>query len=223
MNRYFITGTDTHCGKTFVVTALLRWYQKMHQKAHAIKPVASGEIEFKKGCWINEDVLAIKNATAFPDLPLNLFSMKDPVSPHLAAKEAGITICQQQLLAFCLHQQFEPSQHLLIEGAGGLLVPLNEKETWLDFLICSQIPVILVAGMRLGCLNHAFLTASVLKTAGIACIGWIANCLDDKMLALDENINTLIARLEFPLLGKISHHGEFNPNIHDCNLTKVFL
>lgn len=207
MKPYFITGTDTHCGKTYVTLALLHWLQKEKQKVHAIKPVASGFMEQKP---INEDVLAIKTHTAFKDLPVSLYDFADPIAPHLAARRAEKEIKLKELMDFCQQPLFNALDHLFIEGAGGLLVPLNEKETWLDFLHHFKIPVILVVGLRLGCINHALLTASVLKASNIPCLGWIANKLDVTMNAQEENVETLRAWLELPLLGTVSHQGAFS-------------
>jgi dethiobiotin synthetase len=114
----------------------------------------------------------------------------------------------KEIAHFCLQKSFSNHDYLLIEGAGGLLVPLNEKETWLDFLTTMQIPAILVVGMRLGCLNHALVTDTVLKSNQIPYLGWIANCLDQNMLFLAENIATLSKKMSVPLLATVDYEGQ---------------
>lgn len=206
MKRYFILGTDTGCGKTYVTSALLQAFKKNNHRIHALKPVASGRVKHD-GRWINEDIAQLSYHTAYKDLPLNAFSFQVPLSPHLAAHRENCSISVAAVADFCLQPCFSALDYLLIEGAGGLLVPLNAKETWLDFLKLSHIPVILVVGMRLGCLNHALLTATVLKSHGIACHGWIANRLDCSFLAFDDNKATLDHHLAMPWLGTVGYRG----------------
>lgn len=196
MNRYFITGTDTDCGKTYVTRLLMDLYPA----SMAIKPVASGY----NGHGDIDNLLKDKN---FSIDALNPWRFSAPVSPHIAAEQEGKTIEMQELAEFCLNFKAEGIETLLIEGAGGLMVPLNYRETWMDFLKLTQIPVILVVGMKLGCINHALLTEMALISNGIRCHGWIANCLDPKMLALTENINTLKLHLSSPLLTVVSHNA----------------
>lgn len=195
MKRYFITGTDTDCGKTYVTKLL-----KSHfPKAAAIKPVASGCME-EDGQLVSNDALLLQQHSNFSLDEINPWRFRKPVSPHIASKEEGVILSIQDLANFCLQWEATDIETLLIEGAGGLMVPLNEDETWIDFLRLTKIPVILVVGMRLGCLNHALLTAKVLEINQIECLGWVANCLDEGMLCLEENIDTLKKRLGCPLL-----------------------
>jgi dethiobiotin synthetase len=196
MKRFFITGTDTDCGKTYVLCQLLDYFHKQQKKALALKPVASGD---------NEDVLRLQKYNKNSNYIINNWQFPAPISPHLAAQAVGCHLSVQDIADFCLNKQFSQLDYLLVEGAGGLLVPLNNEETWLDFLNLTQIPVILVVGMRLGCLNHALLTDRVLKNNQTACIGWIANCLDKDMLALTENIATLSLRMSMPLLATVPY------------------
>lgn len=199
MKRYFITGTDTDCGKTYVTQQLLSYYPN----SIAIKPVGSGlNTEL-----LLEDALALKKYSNVTMDLINPWRFKSPISPHIAAQEEGVQLSAQSIANYCLEFDFPHADRLFIEGAGGLLVPLNQKETWVDFLIYSKIPVVLIVGMRLGCLNHALLTSEVMMMKGIQCIGWIANCIDPEMIALSANINTLMNKLEFPLLETIPHSG----------------
>lgn len=204
MKRYFITGTDTDCGKTYVTCQLLDYFKQQNKRSIALKPVASGCYE-QDGQLISEDVLQLQAHNDYTTKDICSWRFKSPISPHLAAAELGEFISAQAVTDFCNDKAFANYDYQLIEGAGGLMAPLNTNETWLDFLSCSQIPVILVVGMRLGCLNHALLTELALKTYKIQCVGWIANCLDKHMLSLIENIKTLSAKLNIPLIATIPY------------------
>lgn len=201
MKSYFIVGTDTDCGKTYTTCELVKLFKNQHQRVLAIKPLVSG----CNDQFMNEDITRLQAANQTSQQICN-WQFKLPVSPHLAAFAENIEISAHAINQFC--QQYTDLDYLLIEGAGGLMVPLNEQETWIDFLKISQIPVILVVGMRLGCLNHALLTAFALEANQIPCVGWVANCLDDDMLLLAENIQTLQQKITAPLLGHIPYKGE---------------
>lgn len=202
MKSYFILGTDTNCGKTYVTCQLLRALQAENQNAVALKPVTSGCIE-QNGVLISDDAACLAKYMDRTQDEICPWRLRLPISPHLAAQADGQSISAQMIVDFCTDQSFETLDYLLIEGAGGLMVPLNEQETWVDVLIQSKIQVILVVGMRLGCINHALLTALALKSHNIACAGWIANCIDNDMLALSENITTLSNKLDSPLLAVV--------------------
>ncbi|WP_133127426.1 dethiobiotin synthase [Legionella nagasakiensis] len=215
MKRYFITGTDTDCGKTYITCQLLRYFQQHNKKALAIKPVASGCLE-DKGERFNDDLLLLRQYNQTAEQEICPWRLQLPISPHLAAMDEQRELSAQEITEFCYKAGASDTEYLFIEGAGGLMVPLNHEETWIDFLMLSQIPVILVVGMRLGCLNHALLTESVFKMHNIVCAGWIANCLDQDMLALRENIETLSHRLQAPLLATVPYRGHFQGE--DCVL-----
>lgn len=204
MSRYFILGTDTDCGKTYVTGQLVDVLKRCHQRVMAIKPIASG-CYWHEGVLVSDDVLQLNTHNGESPNDALFWRFQSPISPHLAATEHGVALSIQAIATVCA--SFEDC--LLIEGAGGLMVPLNARETWLDFLIQTGIPVILVVGMRLGCLNHALLTEAVLAFNRIHCIGWIANCLDPKMMALQENIDTLSDKLAFPLIATLPFGGAF--------------
>lgn len=205
MKRYFIVGTDTDCGKTYVTCQLVDYFKKKHNKVLGIKPVASGCIE-ENGHLVSQDVVQLQHHNGHSQ-QINRWLFAPPISPHLAAKEVGEHVSIEALQAFCNDQSFTTVDYLFIEGAGGLMAPINEKETWLDFLNASQIPTILVVGMRLGCLNHALLTDFALNVEQVGCVGWVANCLDEDMLALTGNIETLVERMTVPLLATIPYKG----------------
>jgi dethiobiotin synthetase len=205
MKRYFITGTDTDCGKTYVTCILLDHLKK----AQAIKPIASGVIR-RDDAWVNEDILYLQQHNLNPAQPINGWLYPEPIAPHLAAKRHGETLSASDVARFCDSESFSNYEHLLIEGAGGLMVPLNDKETWLDVIQLLAIPVLLVVGIRLGCINHALLTEAVLKQERIACAGWIANCLDKDMALVNETIDTLSSRLSSPLIATVAFGGSFH-------------
>ena len=206
MKRYFITGTDTDCGKTYVTTRLTNYFPN----AAAIKPIASGCMEIGDQLVSSDAQHLQQNSKLSLDL-INPWRFKLPVSPHIAAQNEGIQISASEVADYCLKLYLDGVEKLFIEGAGGLMVPLNKHETWIDFLQLTGIPVILVVGMKLGCINHALLTASVLHAHQIQCIGWIANCIDPNMQALSENIATLRKKLDFSLLAKVSFTSDILP------------
>lgn len=205
--KLFITGTDTDCGKTYVTCQLLDYFKAQQRPALALKPVASGCIE-SNGQLQSEDVEKLQKHNCDSSLSINGWKFAPPISPHLAAKAVDTRLSAVDIANFCFDEQFLDFDPLLIEGAGGLMVPLNEQETWLDFLQLTKIPVIVVVAMRLGCINHALLTAAALRANQIETVGWIANCLDKNMLALDENIATLEQKMQMPLLAVLAYKGK---------------
>ncbi len=206
MKRYFITGTDTDCGKTYITTRLVNFFPN----SAAIKPVATG-CALIEGQLVNSDAQYLQQNSSLSLEVINPWRFKSPVSPHIAAKEHGVELSIGELADYCMNLQMPGIDTLFIEGAGGLMVPLNDKETWIDFLAQTKIPAILVVGMKLGCINHALLTAAALKANRIECVGWIANCIHSEMLALTENINTLQKMLDVPLLAVAPYSGDLIP------------
>ncbi|MFI4963217.1 MAG: dethiobiotin synthase [Legionellales bacterium] len=200
MNRFFITGTDTDCGKTYVTRRLL----ETTPRSLAIKPVASGCIRIGSDL-VSVDAQQLQYQGTLSLNEINPWRFKASASPHIAAREAGERLSVEDLAAYCLKLEVPGFDTLFIEGAGGLMVPLNEEHTWIDFLQLTQIPVILVVGMRLGCINHALLTQTAMEANGIRCAGWIANCLDPDMDYLSENLATLTDTLKYPLLRTIGY------------------
>jgi dethiobiotin synthetase len=205
MKRYFIIGTDTDCGKTYVTCQLIDYFKKKYKRVIGLKPLASGCNEMG-GRLVSGDVEQLQAHNGHDQLICG-WQFKPPISPHLAAQQAGKLILAKDIINFCEGESFKGFDYVFIEGAGGLMAPLNEDETWVDVLKQSKIPAILVVGMRLGCLNHALLTELALKANHIECAGWIANCIDPKMLALEENIKTLERKIKAPLLARIPHGG----------------
>lgn len=209
MTTYFILGTDTGCGKTYATMQWIHHLKRQNRSVMALKPVASGTVwDPVLATEVNEDVMQLQAALHAPEHAICGWSFSQPLSPHLAAAREGKTLSIGQIASFCEAPWLSNYETVLIEGAGGLMVPLNDEHTWIDCLLYTKWPVVLVVGMRLGCLNHALLTAEVLKANKIPCVGWIANAVDPTFLAPDENRHTLQNKLPWPLLGHISYQGK---------------
>lgn len=213
MKRIFITGTDTDCGKTYVVCQLLESLHQQNKTAIGLKPVASG-CYFNNGSLCSDDAERIKKINPALGSDICQWTFLPPIAPHIAAKLNNQALSAQEITDFCVKSEFCNFDYVLIEGAGGLMAPLNATETWIDFIQNAGLEVILVVGMRLGCINHALLTESVLKHYQLPCLGWVANCIDPNMLVLEENIQTLKEKMRIPYLATISYQGELLPDIH---------
>lgn len=200
----FVTGTDTGVGKTLAAAALLHALRRRHARVVGMKPVAAGAIRVG-ATWASEDALALRAASSIavpPELD-NPVLLPEPMSPHLAAARAGVRIDIRQIV-HCYRQLAERADAVVVEGAGGFHVPLGDNETGADLALALALPVVLVVGLRLGCLNHALLTAEAIRARGLPLVGWICNRIDAAMLAPDDNIAWLRARLQAPLLADIA-------------------
>lgn len=202
----FITGTDTGIGKTRISCALLLAARRRPLKAVGMKPVASGSV-FKEGEWHNEDadLLRAYSTTPAPDLALiNPYALEEPIAPQLAARHAGIEIELERLQA--AHQALSYAASLVIvEGVGGWAVPFSNTAMQAHLVRALQIPVIMVVGVRLGCINHALLTAQAIAADGCTLVGWIANRIDPKTEFADEVIACIEDELDVPLLADVPH------------------
>ena len=214
----FITGTDTGVGKTLVSAGLLHALAKRHGRGVGMKPVAAGT-ELINGEEANEDVVALRAAAscAVPPELDNPVLLPDPVSPHIAAARAGVQIDIAHLVA-CHRALTKLADAVVVEGAGGFLVPLSPSETGADLAQALGLPVVLVVGLRLGCLNHALLTAEAIRARGLALAGWVANHVDPGMLAQGDNIAFLQQALQAPLLATIPHQAKPDPRALAFNL-----
>lgn len=202
MSIFFITGTDTDCGKTYTTCQLIEFIRGIHKTCMALKPIASG-CRIENNQLINSDIVALGSANK-NSIKINNWLFEPPISPHLASSQ----LKAKAIASFCQNDIYQQFDHVLIEGAGGILVPLNEYETWVDFLnFIPSIKVILVVGMKLGCLNHALLSQALISEKKLKCAGWIANCADPDMLMLEENIDTLKHKMHHPYLGRIGFGG----------------
>lgn len=198
---FFITGTDTNIGKTFIACKLLNNLKRQGYKTVALKPIASGCIATSSG-WQNSDAIALQNAATekLSYQHINPFAFPEPIAPHIAAKINSQTLSINKIINACQPALTTCADYIIIEGAGGWSVPLNEDETMADLAKALKYPIILVVGMRLGCLNHALLTYHHMQQTGVQIHGWIANCLEPDMPYLTENIETLELMLDIPLI-----------------------
>lgn len=201
----FIAGTDTGIGKTHTACALLHALRAAGHVAYGMKPVASGCAETAEGLR-NDDALALQAASSrmLPYTVINPVALRDPLSPHLAAAHDGIEISLAPLRR-AFEQLAGSHQRVVVEGVGGWLVPLAPGLFAADIAKQWQLPVILVVGLRLGCLNHALLSARAIEADGCRLLGWIGNCIDSAMDALEENLATLRELLPAPCLGVLPH------------------
>lgn len=196
----FITGTDTDVGKTHVACQLIQQYVDQDLKVIGMKPVAAG-CELVDGEWVNEDVqklTAASNVDAPGEL-VNPYCFKQYIAPHLAAEKAGVKI-ELELIVKAYNTLKTMGDVVIVEGAGGFLVPLDSETSLADLAKALGIPVVLVVGMRLGCINHSLLTAEAIKSRGLALHGWVANHIDPEMDLREENVQTITQQLGLPPL-----------------------
>jgi len=210
---YFVTGTDTGIGKTIVSCALLSAYSARDNVVIGMKPVVTGRV---CGEWADVKAIVAASSVAAPREWVNPYAFIPPISPHLAAKEAGIEIDVEVIRQACLNLQ-KISDVVVVEGVGGIMVPLNDRNDVADMAYALDLPVILVVGMRLGCLNHALITAKIIQTSGLKLAGWVANQIDPQMNSFDENLHTLKERLNCPLLGVLP----FERNVSTKNFSTL--
>lgn len=208
LSALFVTGTDTGVGKTLVSCALLRALARRHARVVGMKPVAAGRVCTPQG-WDSEDAIALRAASTVSVPPAldNPVCLPEPLSPHLAAERAGTRIDIAHLVA-CQRELAGRADAMVVEGAGGFLVPLSPLHTGADLAQALGLPVVLVVGLRLGCLNHALLTAEAVRARGLRLAGWVANRIDPTMAAPEDNIAFLRQRLGAPLLADIAYSGE---------------
>jgi dethiobiotin synthetase len=211
MISYFVTGTDTGVGKTLVAVALLHALARRYPRVVGMKPVAAGQVRVS-GTWASEDALALRAASTVqvPNELDNPILLPDPLSPHIAARRAGLRIDIAELQRR-FHTLAQRADAVVVEGAGGFHVPLSDTETGADLAQALALPIVLVVGLRLGCLNHAALTAEAIHGRGLTLAGWVANRIDPAMQAQDDNIAWLQRRLGAPLLADIAHQDAPDP------------
>lgn len=216
MKKLFITGTDTDAGKTLVATSLLHKAQSLGLSCFGLKPIAAGcQWHEKSQRWHNDDALFLQQASS-PSLEYSLhnpFALPEAIAPHIAASLNQQSLSLTNLVEACNPGLKQAVDFHLVEGAGGWLVPLNETETLADFAtyLAKEMAydIVLVVGMKLGCINHALLTQQLILDAGLNLVGWVANHIDPEMSEPDANFDYLNAHIKAPCLGRIP----FSPNI----------
>lgn len=196
---FFVTGTDTGIGKTYVSCLLLHALAARNMAVVGMKPIAAG---IENGRWQDVELLRVASNIDVSLNDLNPYALQAPIAPHIAAGQEGVAIEITQIER-CYDRLARNADVVIVEGVGGFLVPINTRETIADLAIALDLPVILVIGMRLGCINHALLTVQAIKHAGLSLAGWVANCVDSAMLAQEENIAALRQRIDGPLLGQV--------------------
>lgn len=200
-----ITGTDTGVGKTLVAASLLHAFAHRGLRSVGMKPVAAG-CTGHDDHLVNEDVTALLAASnvRVSAADINPYRFRPPIAPHLAAAQAGENISFSRIRA-SYEALCRSADRVVVEGAGGLLVPLGDEGDFADLARLLGLPVVLVVGMRLGCLNHALLTAEAVRSRGLKLLGWVANHLDPAMAEFAGNLKTLEQRLPAPMLGVLPH------------------
>ena len=196
---YFVTGTDTGVGKTLIACALLRAFARTGKSVAGMKPIAAG---LEGGRWADVDALASASTVQARTRIANPYAFEPAIAPHIAAELAGLEIGLEPI-ARAYEELSRLAEVVVVEGVGGFLVPLNARQTGADLAMRLGLPIVLVVGMRLGCLNHALLTRRQIEASGSRCAGWVANCFVPDMHHLDGNIRALEQRLDCPLLGVV--------------------
>lgn len=220
---YFIVGTDTGVGKTLVSSALVHYFALQGHRAVGMKPVAAG-CERVDGQLLSEDVAQLRAASNVP-LPLDIinpYAFEPPLAPHIAARMAHVRI-DLATIQSAFKKAAEAADILIVEGVGGFRVPLGEDRDTADLAVLLGLPVILVVGMRLGCLNHALLTVESIVARGLKLTGWIANRVDPEMLAYEENLQALQERIAAPCLGVVSYLSSPEFKAVECSLRQQSL
>lgn len=212
MRGCFVTGTDTGVGKTLAASALLHSLRLHHRRVVGMKPVAAGAVRIA-GELTNEDTLALRAASTMwvaPELD-NPVLLPDATSPHIAAKRANTCIDIRELRRR-YERLAERADFVVVEGAGGFHVPLSDTDTGADLAAAMDLPMVLVVGVRLGCLNHALLTAEAIRARNLELAGWIANRIDPAMEFQEDNIAYLQTRLRAPMLADIGWQQQSDPS-----------
>ena len=206
-HSYFVTGTDTEIGKTLVTAALVYKLNVLNPgSACAFKPVVAGSYRNSEGMLCNEDLETYKlvQDRAIPQGTICPYVLDTPAAPHLIAAEHGKHLELDRMVQAYQALQAQIT-HVIAEGAGGFLTPIDDRYDLSEFAMRIQAPVILTVGMRLGCINHALLTTEAIQKRGLTLAGWIANCIDPNMVYSNENITAIHNRIKARLLGSIGH------------------
>ena len=202
----FVTGTDTGVGKTLAACALIHALVERGIAVMPMKPVAAGA-QVHAGGWANEDTIALLRAAGRDGsraVDANPVLLREPMAPHIAAARERREITLEPILA-AFERLAGTGDFLVVEGVGGFRVPLSPSIDSVDLAQALALPAVLVVGLRLGCLNHALLTAQAIRAARLPLAGWIANAIDPDMAVADENVEALRERLDAPLLGRLPY------------------
>jgi len=204
--RLFITGTDTGIGKTFVTAGLVRALRAAGRDASAAKPVASG-YELVDGLYRNADLDTLAAASGHCPGELCVYGFTPAIAPHRAAELSGVEVRLAPMVQ-AVERLAARHTDLLVEGVGGFAVPLSPTLMLEDLVRALGLPVLLVVGVRLGCINHALLSAGAIRAAGLPLFGWIANRIDPEMAEAQASIDAIVARIGAPLLGELARDAD---------------
>lgn len=213
MTAFFVTGTDTEIGKSLCSAALLHAFAMQGKRAAGMKPIAAGAT-WAGDHWHNDDVALITAASSVAVAPELVcpYLLHEAVAPHIAAAGEGISFDLAHIGA-CLAQIRQQADITIVEGVGGFRVPLTDTQDTADLAVQLNLPVILVVGMRLGCISHSLLTVETIQARGLHLAGWIANQIDPGMRHSGANLEALKARIPAPLLGHIPHLVPADPHM----------
>lgn len=212
---YFVTGTDTGVGKTMVSAAILEAARQLGKRTLGMKPIASGCESTPDGLR-NEDALMLQQAMteSLSYDQINPIALEPAIAPHVAAQQAGRSITAKRLVGFSRGLQMQPADLMLIEGAGGWRVPLNDREVFSAVPRELDIPVVLVVSLKLGCINHAMLTAEAIRADGLKIAGWVANRPDPEPMSCErETLTYLLEHLGTPCLGVLPWESSADPRV----------
>lgn len=211
---FFILGTDTSVGKTLVATSLLMGLQAKGYSTIGLKPVASGAQRTAVGLR-NADALSLQKVASvcLAYEQVNPFCFEEAIAPHIAARRQNFHLSVSSIMQACNPLLSYPVDYRVIEGAGGVCTPLNAQETFADLVRTARLPVILVVGLRLGCLNHALLSWDYLRRCDLSVIAWFANQIDPSMESVEENIAFLRSALPVPCVGIFPYAKQMNLDI----------
>lgn len=210
---FFVTGTDTGVGKTLVSAAILQAGNRQGLRTLGMKPIASG-CEITEAGLRNEDALMLQESMSevLPYDQINPIALEPAIAPHVAAAQAGRVLGAQRLAGFVRGIQMQPADLLLVEGAGGWRVPLNDGETYASVPMILELPVIMVVPLKLGCINHAMLTAEAIRRDGLQLAGWVANRPDQDVMSCEsETLSYLLDHIPAPCLGVLSWQAQPDP------------
>lgn len=210
INGVFVTGTDTGIGKTRVSVGLMENLKIQGVQVSGMKPVASGCSQESSGLRNGDAILLQAHSSCIVDYSLvNPYAFESPVSPHIAAGRAGVEICLATIREG-FNVLKKKSGFVVVEGLGGWEVPLNRADRVSDLVRMLKLPVVMVVGLRLGCLNHAFLTDSAIRKSGCELIGWVGNLIDPDFACVDQNMTALRKGIHAPLIGFVPFSLELN-------------
>lgn len=203
MNGFFMTGTDTEIGKTAVTAGLAHAFAQAGRRVAALKPVSAG-LDFIDGRWLNDDVERLRAAgnMGLTSTEVGALQLRTACAPHIAARIENEAIAREPLLQ-ALRWVGDRADVALVEGVGGFRVPLNDEWDTADLATDLGLPVILVVGLRLGCINHALLTAEAVRARGLTLAAWVANTVDERQPHVTDNLQSLQAGLQAPCLGHV--------------------